>query len=104
MVPPPDKKARLEIFKIHTKKMPLAKDVDLEKLAEMTEGYSGADIEAVCREAGLTALRESLKAKEVKMKHFEEVLKKIKPSLTNVNVKAYEEFVSKKEEARSYLG
>ncbi len=104
VVPPPDKKARLEIFKIHTKKMPLAKDVDLEKLAEMTEGYSGADIEAVCREAGLTALRESLKAKEVKMKHFEEVLKKIKPSLTNVNVKAYEEFVNKKEEARSYLG
>ncbi len=104
VVPPPDKKARLEIFKIHTKKMPLAKDVDLEKLAEMTEGYSGADIEAVCREAALSALRENLKAKEVKMKHFEEVLKKIKPSLTNVNVKAYEEFVNKKEEARSYMG
>ncbi len=104
VVPPPDKKARLEIFKIHTKKMPLANDVDLEKLAEMTEGYSGADIEAVCREAALTALRENLKAKEVKMKHFEEVLKKIKPSLTNVNVKAYEEFVNKKEEARSYMG
>ncbi len=104
VVPPPDKKARLEIFKIHTKKMPLAKDVNLEKLAEMTEGYSGADIEAVCREAALMALRENLKAKEVKMKHFEEVLKKIKPSLTNVNVKAYEEFVNKKEEARSYMG
>ncbi len=104
VVPPPEKKARLEIFKIHTKNMPLAKDVDLEKLADMTEGYSGADIEAVCREAGLLALRENIKAKEVKMKHFEEVLKKIKPSLQNVNTKAYEEFVNKKEEARSYMG
>ncbi|MGC9097128.1 MAG: ATP-binding protein, partial [Infirmifilum sp.] len=43
-VPPPDEKARLEIFKVHTKRMPLAEDVDLAELAKRTEGYTGADI------------------------------------------------------------
>ncbi len=50
-VRPPDRKSRLAIFRIHTKNMPLAEDVDLEELADMTEGYVGADIEAICREA-----------------------------------------------------
>ncbi len=104
VVPPPNKEARLEIFKIHTKKMPLAKDVNLEELAERTEGYSGADIEAICREAAMEALRENINAKEVKKKHFEKVLEKIKPSLANVNLEAYREFVEKKSKARNYLG
>ncbi|OYT56326.1 MAG: AAA family ATPase, partial [Candidatus Hecatellales archaeon ex4484_218] len=59
-VPVPDKNARLQIFRIHTRNMPLAEDVNLEKLAEITEGYVGADIEALCREAALTALREDM--------------------------------------------
>jgi len=42
-IPPPDEKARLEILKVHTRKVPLAKDVNLEELAKRTEGYSGAD-------------------------------------------------------------
>ncbi len=58
-VPPPNKKARLEIFKVHTRGMPLADDVDLEELAEKTEYYTGADIEAVCREAAILAMREA---------------------------------------------
>ncbi|RLJ06765.1 MAG: AAA family ATPase, partial [Candidatus Aenigmatarchaeota archaeon] len=82
LVPAPDYKARLEIFKIHTRKMPLAKDVSLEELAKQTEGYSGADIEAVCREAALNALREDIKAKEVRKKHFKKALEKVKPSIT----------------------
>ncbi|TFG96028.1 AAA family ATPase, partial [Candidatus Thorarchaeota archaeon] len=49
-VPPPDKPARVEIFRVHTKKMPLEKDVNFDVLAEMTDGYTGADIEGVCRE------------------------------------------------------
>jgi len=80
-VPPPDEKVRLEIFKVHTKNMPL-KNVSLEKLAKATDGYSGADIEALCREAALFALREDMKAKYVTDKHFEKALKKIKPSIT----------------------
>ncbi|HOQ20618.1 MAG TPA: AAA family ATPase, partial [Methanothermobacter sp.] len=78
----PDKEARLAIFKVHTRKMPLADDVDLEKLAEMTEGYVGADIEAICREAAMLTLRQDMNAKEVPMKNFKEAMKKIKPKST----------------------
>ncbi len=90
LVPAPDEKARLDIFKVHTKKMPL-KGVKLEELAKKTEGYVGADIEAVCREAAMLALRENIKAKEVTAKHFEKALKKIRPSITKAVESAYEE-------------
>ncbi|MHA1595994.1 MAG: CDC48 family AAA ATPase [Candidatus Baldrarchaeia archaeon] len=89
-VPPPDKTGRYEIFKVHTRNMPLAEDVDLERLAEITEGYTGADIEAVCREAALCALREDINAKKVYMRHFEEALKMVPPSLTEEDIKMYE--------------
>jgi transitional endoplasmic reticulum ATPase len=59
-VPPPDKEARLEIFKIHTAKNPLTKDVSLENLAVETEGCTGADIEAICREATMRTIRRHL--------------------------------------------
>ncbi|MHC1586798.1 MAG: AAA family ATPase, partial [Candidatus Hecatellaceae archaeon] len=91
-VPAPDEKARLEIFKVYTKKMPLAKDVRLETLASLTKGYSGADIEAVCREAGLTALRKNINAREVTMEDFREALAHIGPSITPEMEKFYESF------------
>ncbi len=87
----PDKKSRLEILKIHTKGMPLTKEVKLEKLAELTENYVGADIEAVCREAAMLALRESIKAKDITMKHFEQALTRIKPSIFEEDLKRYQE-------------
>ncbi|RLI05157.1 AAA family ATPase [Candidatus Bathyarchaeota archaeon] len=80
-VPVPDKETRLKIFKIHTRNMPLAEDVNLERLAEMTEGYVGADIETLCREAALTALREDMNAQKVYWKHFEKALQVVKPTL-----------------------
>ena len=89
-VPPPDKEARLQIFRIHTRNMPLAEDVDLDKLAEMTEGYTGADIEAVCREAAMIALREEFKIRPVRMEHFLKALKAIPPSLTREDILRYE--------------
>ncbi|MGB9635491.1 MAG: CDC48 family AAA ATPase, partial [Candidatus Micrarchaeia archaeon] len=58
-IPMPDENTREQIFKVHTKKMPLAKDVNLKKLATMTEGYTGADIEGVCKEAGMILIREN---------------------------------------------
>ncbi|QGR18977.1 CDC48 family AAA ATPase [Stygiolobus azoricus] len=58
-VPPPDKKARLEILKVHTKNVPLAEDVTLEEIAEKTEGYTGADLEALVREATINAMRQA---------------------------------------------
>jgi SpoVK/Ycf46/Vps4 family AAA+-type ATPase len=79
-VPAPDMKGREEIFKIYLKKMPV-KGVDAKKLAKKTEGYTGADIEAVCREAGLNALRKDIKAKYITMKDFEKAIKKIGPSV-----------------------
>ncbi len=89
-VPPPDLEARYEIFKVHTRKMPLAKDVDLKRLAELTEGYTGADIEAVCREAAMIALREKFEVRPVEMKHFIKALDSIPPSLTKEEIERYE--------------
>ena len=77
----PDENARVAIFKVHTAKMPLADDVDLEVLAKRTEGFVGADIEAVCREAVMLTLRESLESEKVDMKHFKEAMKKVKPKI-----------------------
>jgi transitional endoplasmic reticulum ATPase len=109
-VKPPDRKSRLAIFKIHTKGMPLASDVDLEELADLTEGYVGADIEAVCREAVMLALRENMESEEVEMRHFHDALKKIKPSVTESMVGFYERFEEKarqerpKVAAKTFLG
>ena len=100
LCPAPDKKARLEIFKVHTKKMPL-KNVNLEELAEKTNGYVGADIEAVCREAAIFALRKNIKATEVTMADFEAALKKVKPSVTKDIEKAYEDLQKQFKSARA---
>jgi transitional endoplasmic reticulum ATPase len=75
----PDEEARLAIFKVHTKDMPLSKDVDLKKLAKQTDGYVGADIESVCREAAMLTLRDNLEAKEIPYKYFKEAIEKVKP-------------------------
>jgi transitional endoplasmic reticulum ATPase len=75
----PDETARLSIFEVHTKDMPLAEDVDLEVLAKRTHGFVGADIEAVCREAVMLTLRENIKSDLVDMKHFKDAIKKVKP-------------------------
>ncbi len=89
-VPPPDEKGRYQILKIYTRKMPLAPDVDLAKLAAMTEGYSGADLESLCREAGLAALRRSPDAEQVTWADFQEALKLVKPSINPQMLKEYE--------------
>ena len=91
-VAPPDKESRIQIFKIHTSKKPLADDVKIETLAAHTEGYTGADIAALASAAVMLALREHIekykdpkKAESAKtelklhMKHFEEAMKKIRP-------------------------
>ncbi|MBL7160514.1 MAG: CDC48 family AAA ATPase [Candidatus Aenigmarchaeota archaeon] len=82
LVPAPMEKEREEILKIHTKKMPLGKDVDLKKLAKATDGFSGADLEALAREAGFFALRESFESKIVSKKHFDNALKRAAPSIS----------------------
>ena len=91
----PDQRGRLEILHIHTRGMPLAKDVDLEKLSLITHGFVGADLEALCRESAMNALRkimpgidfqldeipyETLLQLEVTMNDFTEALKEVEPS------------------------
>jgi len=99
----PDAKARHEIFKIHTSTMPLAKDVDLGSLAKKTLDWVGADIEALCREAAMLALKETmdkgghLKSKKVALQHFEKALEKTKPSVTREVKKFYESWEKKYE-------
>ncbi len=91
LVPAPDEKTRLEIFKVHTSRMPLANDVSLEELAKRTEGYAGADIESVCREAAIMALRENMEASSIESRHFEAALKKVRPSITKEIEESYKE-------------
>ncbi len=89
---PPDEQARLEVFAVHTKEMPL-KGVDIKTLAKKTNGYSGADIEAVCREAGMHALRKNIEAKEVTKSDFDYALKEITGSLQKRDVDKYKRAV-----------
>ncbi|MDJ0270216.1 MAG: CDC48 family AAA ATPase [Aigarchaeota archaeon] len=102
-VPPPDRQARLHIFKIHTREMPLDKDVDLERLAAMTEGYTGADIESVVREAALQAARENINAQVVSMRHFEAALSKVKASVSEEAKTEYEKIMSDFKRSMAYI-
>jgi transitional endoplasmic reticulum ATPase len=91
----PDQRGRLQILDIHTRGMPLAQDVSLDKLAQVTHGFVGADLEALCREAAMNSLRrimpnidyqldeipyDSLLKLEVTMNDFREALKEVEPS------------------------
>jgi len=98
-VPVPDREARLRILKIHTAKMPLAADVDLERLASGTEGYTGADLENLVRRAGVEALRENLDVREVPMRFFEAALKETRPSVTPEIEREYRELAAKLKQA-----
>ena len=71
--------------------MPLNKDVELEILADKTQNFVGADVESLCREAAILALRKDITAKQVSMKNFNEALKKVKSSITPEDIKKYEE-------------
>ncbi len=92
-VPEPDEKSRVQIFNIYTKDMPLTKDVDLNQLAIMTKYYSGADIESLCREAAMHALRRDVSTKEVNMHNFQEAMKEMGPSVTPDMEKWYKGFM-----------
>jgi transitional endoplasmic reticulum ATPase len=90
----PDREGRLEILRIHTQTMPLAKDVDLMKIADATHGYVGADLKALCQEAAMITLRrlvpdfdaehgiteEMLEGLEVGNVAFAEAMKRVRPS------------------------
>ncbi|MBS3155701.1 CDC48 family AAA ATPase [Candidatus Woesearchaeota archaeon] len=91
LTPPPSEEGRIQILKIHTQKMPLAKDVDLKELSTLTDGYVGADVEALCREAGIEALRENVEAVEVTADHFKKALTRVRPSVSKETFERYKE-------------
>jgi len=92
MVPAPDEKGRFEILKIFTKDMPLATNLKLEDLNNLMEGFSGADIETLCREAAMIALRENIRARVVSLEHFKEAREELHPTITPEILKFYEDF------------
>ncbi len=98
----PDFEARMKILEVHTKNMPLAEDVSLKEIAQNTVGYSGADIENVCREAGMQAIREKMDALEkIENKHFEFALSKIKSTLPKEMTERYESIAKQITESRN---
>ena len=104
-MPVPDEAGRRHILGIHTKGMPLAKDVDLDALAERSDRFTGADLEDLVRRAGLFALRGSLEASEVTMAEFEQALVETRASVTPEMERDYEKIQENlKQEARSAGG
>jgi transitional endoplasmic reticulum ATPase len=87
----PDKEGREKILNIHTKPMPLDKSIDIKKLAEETEGYTGADLESLAREAAMLALRENKDAKIVTRKHFDKAMEKVPPSVSKSDAQRYKQ-------------
>ena len=100
----PDTKSRQKIFEIHLKGKPLANDIDLSELAKMTEGYVGADIESICREAAMLALREIIKpgmskktmqrkVDEIKItrSHLKSAISRVKPTTSRSTLQIYEQ-------------
>ncbi len=100
-VPAPDHATRLNILKIHSRNMPLAKDVDLEQVASQAAGYSGADLEAVCREAGLISLRRDIDTKSVTIEDFRDGMERVKPSVTPDMENWYQSFTKRFKKERA---
>ncbi len=92
LVPAPDEKARLEILKLFTKDMPLATNAKIEKIIELTEEFSGADIETLCREAAMIALRENIRARKITFEHFKEARDCTHPSISKEITDWYDKF------------
>ena len=95
-VPPPDFANRLEILQVATFKIPLASDVNLNEIATRTEGYSGADLENLCKEAGLDAMTiQGLEnVEEVTMNNFDSVFETFCPSLNDKMLQSYQKLAS----------
>ncbi|MHA2042722.1 MAG: CDC48 family AAA ATPase, partial [Candidatus Thorarchaeota archaeon] len=89
-IPPPTAKGREAIFKIYLDRMPLDKDVKIKSLVEATENFVGGDIENLCKEAGMHALKEDLDIELVSWRHFEEAMKAVQASITPKDIADYE--------------
>ncbi|SMO42738.1 CDC48 family AAA ATPase [Halorubrum cibi] len=91
MIGQPDQEGRERILEIHTGDTPLAPDVSLREVAEITDGYVGSDLEGIAREAAIEALRDDDDAEEVEMKHFRRAMESVRPTITEDIMSYYEE-------------
>lgn len=89
----PDDTTRAEIFKIKFKSMPIAEDVNLMQLVNLTKGYSGAEVQAVCQEAAMKALEDNINAVIVYWKHFDKALQIVQPRTNADMLRLYEEYL-----------
>ena len=91
MIGQPDQEGREQILDIHTQDTPLAPDVSLREVAEITDGYVGSDLEGIAREAAIEALRDDDDAEEVEMKHFRRAMESVRPTVNEDILAYYEE-------------
>jgi transitional endoplasmic reticulum ATPase len=91
MIGQPDQEGREQILDIHTQDTPLAPDVSLREIAEITDGYVGSDLEGIAREAAIEALRDDDDAEEVEMKHFRRAMESVRPTINDDILAYYEE-------------
>lgn len=89
LVDVPDAESRKKIFEVHLKNTPLAKDIDMVEMVKLTEGFVGADIESLVREAAMNALRRDMNSKEVTRADFDDAMMKVKPSVSIETAKRY---------------
>lgn len=92
----PDAATRNEIIKIKLAKIPIADDVKIDELVQKTEGYSGAEIEGVCKEAALKALEDSFDVEKIEMKYFEKALDILKPRTSKELLQLYSDYENRK--------
>lgn len=92
----PDADTRSEIFRIKLAKIPVSADVKIDELVDLTEGYSGAEIEAVCKEAALKALEHSFETVEISSKYFAKALHIVKPRTSPELLQLYDEYEKRK--------
>ena len=91
MIGQPDPEGRERILEIHTGDTPLAPDVSLREVAEVTDGYVGSDLEGIAREAAIEALRDDDEAEAVEMRHFRRAMESVRPTITDDILSYYEE-------------
>jgi transitional endoplasmic reticulum ATPase len=90
MIGEPDESGREAILRIHSQNMPLAPDVSLREVAEITDGYVGSDLESITREAAIEALREDGDAEDVEMRHFRKAMESVRPTINDDLMDYYE--------------
>lgn len=92
----PDAETRSEIFRIKLKAIPLSEDVNIKELVIKSEGYSGAEIEAVCKEAALKALEDSFETEKISMIYFHKAFELVKPRTSSDLLQLYHDYENRK--------